>query len=70
MRGGIRDPLAGTFHRYATDRTWHVPHFEKTLYDNAHAPSFEPAALRQKLAAEAPPAAPEGGALPQRRPGP
>lgn len=35
MRGGIRDPLAGTFHRYATDRAWHVPHFEKTLYDNA-----------------------------------
>ncbi len=34
-RGGIHDPLAGTFHRYATDRVWHVPHFEKTLYDNA-----------------------------------
>ncbi|MEO7327576.1 MAG: thioredoxin domain-containing protein [Minicystis sp.] len=35
MRGGIRDQLAGSFHRYATDRRWHVPHFEKTLYDNA-----------------------------------
>lgn len=35
MRGGIRDHLAGTFHRYAVDRRWHVPHFEKTLYDNA-----------------------------------
>jgi uncharacterized protein len=34
-RGGIRDPLAGSFHRYTVDRTWHVPHFEKTLYDNA-----------------------------------
>jgi uncharacterized protein YyaL (SSP411 family) len=34
-RGGVRDHLAGTFHRYATDRAWHVPHFEKTLYDNA-----------------------------------
>lgn len=34
-RGGVRDHLAGTFHRYAVDRTWHVPHFEKTLYDNA-----------------------------------
>ena len=34
-RGGIHDPLAGTFHRYATDRAWRVPHFEKTLYDNA-----------------------------------
>jgi len=35
MRGGIRDHLYGTFHRYAVDRRWHVPHFEKTLYDNA-----------------------------------
>ncbi len=34
-RGGIRDHLEGTFHRYATDRSWRVPHFEKTLYDNA-----------------------------------
>jgi uncharacterized protein YyaL (SSP411 family) len=34
-RGGIHDHLAGTFHRYAVDRAWHVPHFEKTLYDNA-----------------------------------
>src|SRR5690606_28167759 len=35
MRGGIRDHLAGTFHRYAVDVRWHVPHFEKMLYDNA-----------------------------------
>jgi hypothetical protein len=35
MRGGSRDHLSGTFHRYATDRTWHVPHFERMLYDNA-----------------------------------
>ncbi|MGE0790304.1 MAG: thioredoxin domain-containing protein [Sandaracinaceae bacterium] len=35
MRGGIRDHLAGSFHRYSVDRRWHVPHFEKTLYDNA-----------------------------------
>jgi uncharacterized protein YyaL (SSP411 family) len=34
-RGGVRDHLAGTFHRYAIDRAWRVPHFEKTLYDNA-----------------------------------
>ena len=33
--GGIRDHLAGGFHRYATDRRWLVPHFEKMLYDNA-----------------------------------
>ncbi len=33
-RGGIRDHLAGGFHRYSTDREWRVPHFEKMLYDN------------------------------------
>lgn len=35
MRGGIYDHLGGGFHRYATDRAWLVPHFEKMLYDNA-----------------------------------
>ncbi|HXW36589.1 MAG TPA: thioredoxin domain-containing protein, partial [Nitrososphaerales archaeon] len=34
-RGGIHDHLGGGFHRYATDRIWLVPHFEKMLYDNA-----------------------------------
>jgi uncharacterized protein YyaL (SSP411 family) len=34
-RGGIFDQLGGGFHRYAVDRTWTVPHFEKMLYDNA-----------------------------------
>jgi uncharacterized protein len=33
--GGIRDQIGGGFHRYAVDRTWLVPHFEKMLYDNA-----------------------------------
>ncbi len=33
--GGIRDHLGGGFHRYSTDRRWHVPHFEKMLYDQA-----------------------------------
>jgi uncharacterized protein YyaL (SSP411 family) len=33
--GGIRDHLGGGFHRYSTERTWTVPHFEKMLYDNA-----------------------------------
>lgn len=23
------------FHRYSTDSSWHVPHFEKMLYDQA-----------------------------------
>jgi len=34
-RGGIFDQLGGGFHRYSTERTWTVPHFEKMLYDNA-----------------------------------
>ena len=33
-RGGIYDHLSGGFHRYSTERTWTVPHFEKMLYDN------------------------------------
>ncbi|MGH2629463.1 MAG: thioredoxin domain-containing protein [Actinomycetota bacterium] len=33
--GGIRDHLGGGFARYSTDERWHVPHFEKMLYDNA-----------------------------------
>jgi uncharacterized protein YyaL (SSP411 family) len=34
-RGGMYDHLGGGFHRYATDERWHVPHFEKMLYDQA-----------------------------------
>ncbi len=33
--GGIHDHIGGGFHRYATDAVWHVPHFEKMLYDQA-----------------------------------
>lgn len=33
--GGIHDHLGGGFHRYAVDERWHVPHFEKMLYDQA-----------------------------------
>jgi len=33
--GGIFDHVGGGFHRYATDEQWHLPHFEKMLYDNA-----------------------------------
>ncbi|HET6510897.1 MAG TPA: thioredoxin domain-containing protein, partial [Candidatus Kapabacteria bacterium] len=33
--GGMRDQLAGGFHRYSVDMYWRVPHFEKMLYDNA-----------------------------------
>jgi uncharacterized protein len=33
--GGMRDHLGGGFHRYSVDGEWHVPHFEKMLYDQA-----------------------------------
>lgn len=33
--GGIYDQLGGGIHRYSTDVEWHVPHFEKMLYDQA-----------------------------------
>jgi uncharacterized protein YyaL (SSP411 family) len=33
--GGMCDQVGGGFARYAVDRTWTVPHFEKMLYDNA-----------------------------------
>ena len=34
-QGGIYDQVGGGFARYSTDHKWHVPHFEKMLYDNA-----------------------------------
>lgn len=34
-RGGIHDHVAQGFARYSTDKSWHVPHFEKMLYDQA-----------------------------------
>jgi uncharacterized protein YyaL (SSP411 family) len=33
--GGMHDQLGGGFHRYSVDRFWHIPHFEKMLYDQA-----------------------------------
>ncbi|KAL8192031.1 hypothetical protein R6Q57_028152 [Mikania cordata] len=32
-RGGVHDHVGGGFHRYSVDECWHVPHFEKMLYD-------------------------------------
>ena len=73
-RGGLFDQLGGGFHRYATDRAWKVPHFEKMLYDNGlllelyareHARTGEPEAARivRETAAflERELSAPEGG---------
>lgn len=33
--GGVYDHVGGGFSRYSTDGKWHIPHFEKMLYDNA-----------------------------------
>ena len=33
--GGINDHIEGGLHRYTVDSIWHIPHFEKMLYDNA-----------------------------------
>ncbi len=33
--GGMHDHLGGGFHRYSVDKFWHIPHFEKMLYDQA-----------------------------------
>ena len=34
-QGGIYDHINGGFARYSTDKKWHIPHFEKMIYDNA-----------------------------------
>lgn len=33
--GGLFDTVLGGFSRYSVDHQWHIPHFEKMLYDNA-----------------------------------
>ena len=33
--GGMHDHVGGGFHRYSVDTYWHIPHFEKMLYDQA-----------------------------------
>ena len=38
--GGIFDHVDGGFSRYAVDTKWHVPHFEKMLYDNGQLTSL------------------------------
>ncbi|RVU00746.1 thioredoxin domain-containing protein [Mucilaginibacter limnophilus] len=57
--GGIYDHVGGGFARYAVDGRWHVPHFEKMLYDNgqllslyAEAYTWWPNPLYRKVAGE------------------
>jgi uncharacterized protein YyaL (SSP411 family) len=46
FEGGIYDHLGGGFSRYSVDASWHVPHFEKMLYDNAQLISLYAKAYR------------------------
>lgn len=46
--GGIYDQIGGGFSRYAVDPYWHVPHFEKMLYDNAQLISLYSEAYQQQ----------------------
>jgi uncharacterized protein YyaL (SSP411 family) len=57
--GGIYDHLGGGFARYSVDGLWHVPHFEKMLYDNgqlislyAEAYTWQPDELYKQVVAE------------------
>jgi uncharacterized protein YyaL (SSP411 family) len=57
--GGIYDHLGGGFARYSVDGLWHVPHFEKMLYDNgqlislyAEAYTWQPDELYKKTVAD------------------
>ncbi len=44
--GGLFDTVGGGFSRYSVDMKWHVPHFEKMLYDNAQLVSLYSEAYR------------------------
>lgn len=46
--GGIYDHVGGGFARYAVDGRWHIPHFEKMLYDNAQLVSLYTEAWQQR----------------------
>ncbi len=57
--GGLFDTVDGGFSRYSVDMKWHVPHFEKMLYDNAQlvslysqAYAYEPNPLYKKVVEE------------------
>ncbi len=45
--GGIYDHIGGGFSRYSVDEKWHIPHFEKMLYDNSQLVSLYSNAYRQ-----------------------
>lgn len=45
--GGLFDTVEGGFSRYSVDLKWHIPHFEKMLYDNAQLISLYAKAYRK-----------------------
>ncbi len=53
--GGIYDHIGGGFARYSVDGRWHVPHFEKMLYDNAQLVSLYSEAAVWQAPSKSPP---------------
>jgi len=53
--GGIYDHIGGGFARYSVDGRWHVPHFEKMLYDNAQLISLYAESAIWKAPSKSPP---------------
>ena len=47
--GGLFDTVEGGFSRYSVDVKWHIPHFEKMLYDNAQLLSVYANAYKRTL---------------------
>lgn len=45
-KGGMWDHVGGGFHRYSVDKYWHVPHYEKMLYDQGQLASVYAEAYR------------------------
>ncbi|GIQ83810.1 spermatogenesis-associated protein 20 [Kipferlia bialata] len=54
-RGGIHDQVGGGFCRYSVDAGWHIPHFEKMLYDNGQLMSLYSHACIQMASQDGPP---------------
>lgn len=61
--GGVIDHVGGGFSRYSVDEHWHVPHFEKMLYDNG-----APASSRRRCPADGSASIDDAQAPPARNP--
>lgn len=49
LKSSVSLALFQGFHRYSTDRHWHVPHFEKMLYDQGQLACLFADAFQVKL---------------------